>query len=297
MIALTLFFAAVCVGELWYILRTRRQLARWLAFLKALHESPNQNSFTKGDDLLAGINFELNRILAEGRRQFTKLQKAEHAGRQLLTDLSHDIRTPLASLSGYLEALDRASPGEKEEYIHVARKKAADLQELIDLLFQWFKLSSEEQLLQMKPWDINELTRELFIRHIPVLEREKIHFSVSIPEGESFVQIDRTAYGRILDNLIANAIKHGKCSLLKISIRSAQDRVLVCVSNNGTAIPPKDLPFIFDRMYKSDSSRCGKGSGLGLAIVRKLTEDMSGEITVQSVPGGMTDFSLSFPVL
>ena len=114
-----------------------------------------------GNNILAEINFELNRILKESRRQFVKLQRAEAASHQLLTDLSHDVRTPLSSLTGYLEALDLHTAKDTEEYIHVAYRKALELRELTDMLFQWFKLTSDEQRYQMNIYDINELTREI----------------------------------------------------------------------------------------------------------------------------------------
>ena len=132
-------FLLICMAEFLYILRIRKQLAEWLVFLKNLHRTPERNFFVKGNDILADINFELNGILEESRRQFVKLQRAENANQQLLTDLSHDVRTPLASLIGYLESLDSGSAKEQEEYIHIAYRKALDLQELTDTLFQWFK--------------------------------------------------------------------------------------------------------------------------------------------------------------
>ncbi len=98
-----------------------------------------------------------------------------------------------------LESLDSRSTKEQEEYIHIAYRKALDFQELIDMLFQWFKLTSDEQIYQMKICDINELTREVIIAHLPVLEEKNISFSTNIPEDEWHVKIDKTAYARIIN--------------------------------------------------------------------------------------------------
>lgn len=297
MMVLTIILAFICIGEFYYILHIQKQLAAWLDFLKSVPETPKRNSFVKGNNILADINFELNSILEEYRKQFVRLQRAETANQQLLTDLSHDVRTPLASLIGYLEALDSQTAKEKEEYIHVAYRKALDLQELIDMLFQWFKLSSHEQLYQMKVYDINELTREIIIEHIPVFEKKQISFSVSIPDDEWFIKIDRMAYARIISNLLSNAVKHGKCSLIEIKIQKNKDKALVSVSNNGIAIPDNELPFVFRRLYKCDAARSESGNGLGLAIVSELTSAMSGKISVQSIPKGMTTFYLTLPLI
>ena len=207
MTALILILISVCAGELCYILHIQRQLQQWLIFLRGLRTAPRQNSFVKGNSILADINFELNAILEEGRGRLVKLRRAEN--------LSHDVRTPLASLSGYLEALESGTAEDTREYIHVAHRKASDLRELIDLLFQWSRLAAGEEQYQMKTCDINELTRELVIGHIPALEHREIALRVDIPQTEWFVSIDRTAYARILDNLLANAVRHGKCSLIE----------------------------------------------------------------------------------
>ncbi len=297
MIVINILLVFICIGELFYILHIRNQLTKWLDFLKSVHQAPERNFFVKGNGILADINYELNSILENSRKQFVKLQKAETASKQLLTNLSHDVRTPLASLIGYLESLDSQTAKEQTEYIHVAYRKALDLQEFVDALFQWFKLTSHEQLYQMKVCDINELTREVLIEHIPILEKMQISFSVNIPDDECFIKIDKMAYARIINNLLSNAIKHGKCSLIEIKIQENKDHALVLVSNNGIAIADNELPFIFERLYKCDASRLESGNGLGLAIVRELTNAMSGEITVQSIQDGMTTFYLTLPLI
>ncbi len=295
--ALVIILTVVCVGEFLYLLHIRKQLAGWLEFLKSLPKAPMRNSFVKGNRLLAEINFELNAILAKSRGQFVKLQQAENANHQLLTDLSHDVRTPLASLIGYLESLDSQCAKNQEEYIHAAYRKALDLKELTDMLFEWFKLASDEQRYMMEPYDINELTREVIIEHVPLLEKKQISVSTDIPEDEWFVSLDKMAYARIIGNLFSNAIKHGKCSLIEIVVKRQEDGVSVFLSNNGFAIPEKELPFLFERLYKCDFSRSESGSGLGLAIVRELVTAMSGDITVKSIPGGKTTFCILLPLI
>lgn len=297
MIALNIILIFVCITVLYYLLRIRKQLAEWLISLKSMHETPERYLFVKGNDILSDINFEINGILEKSRRQLAKLQRAEAASRQLLTDLSHDVRTPLASLIGYLEALDSQTAKEKEEYIHVAYRKALDLQELIDMLFQWSKLTSGEQPYQMEIYDINELTREIMIGHIPVFEKNHISFSANIADDEWFVKIDRMAFARIINNLISNAVKHGKCSLIEIDIQKNKGNVQLSVSNNGAGIPEPDIPFLFERLYKCDTSRPETGNGLGLAITMELTRAMSGDIAVRSIPGGMTAFCLTLPLI
>ena len=315
-LALCLLLGLICILELREIVRMRKQLSGWLADLKAVRRAPERKLFVKGSGILAEINYELNGILEEGRERMFRLQKAKEANRQLLTDLSHDVRTPLASLVGYLEALETRAAGRQEqeqeekegksgdalagnggqlaEYLGVAYQKALDLRALIDMLFQWFKLEAEEQTFDLKYWDLNELTREVMIEQLPALEKEQISLTAFIPEEEWMVLLDKVAYARILQNIFQNAKKHGKCSELTIQVRRTDTWAEVTVSNDGAEIPKEELPFIFERMYKCGGARSGSGSGLGLSIVKELTKAMSGEITAKSRPG-QTSFCLRFP--
>lgn len=295
MTGLIMILAAACIGALLYIVRMRKQLTEWRAYLQAVREAPERKQFVKGEGLLAEINFELNDILAQNRRELVRLQRAETANRQLLTDLSHDVRTPLASLTGYLEALSVQGASPREEYIQTAYRKALDLQSMIDILFQWCKLTSQEQLYEPGPYDINEMTREILIGHLPQWESRGISLVTHISDEEWTVFVDKAAYARIVDNILNNAVEHGKCTVIELEIQRNEEHILISIANDGAAIAPEKLPFLFERLYKCDASRTGSGSGLGLAIARELTQAMGGEISVWSAAGQQTVFRLIFP--
>lgn len=273
-------------------------MSEWLDYLKSVRSTPEQNNFVKDKGILRDINYEMNDILNESRSQFMKLKRTEEANKKLLTNLSHDVRTPLASLIGYLEALNqnRVKEGEQEEYIQVAYKKALNLKELVDILFELFKINSNEQEYQIRKYDVNELTRQIIIGYLPIAEREKINLEVHIPDEEWFLSIDKIAYERIINNLFSNAMKHGKCSAIIIKIKTNRDMVLIEITNDGMAIPKGELPYIFERLYKGDLARSQNGNGLGLAIVKELVMAMQGKITAEITEGEKTSFYLSFPL-
>ncbi len=295
MIVAVCILCIVCVGQAAYIYHVRRQLLEWLNYLKDIRNAPWQKYFVRDKGVLAEINYEINDILEENRKQFRKLTKAEEANKQILTNLSHDVRTPLASLIGYLEALEQKKTEEQREYIHIAYQKALNLKELVNMLFEWFKINSNEQMYQLKQYDINELTRQLIIGYLPMMERDNINLEVCISEDEWFLMIDRIAYERIINNLISNALKHGGCSKITIMIQKNEDMVQIEISNNGVAIPEKEIPYLFDRLYKCDPARSRNGNGLGLSIVQELVTAMQGTITAQSLHG-KTSFYLIFPL-
>lgn len=288
----------ICIGQAVYIRRAGRQLSEWLDYLKSIKSSPYQKYFIKDSGILAEINFEMNDILEENRRQLIRLTKAEEANKQILTNLSHDVRTPLASLLGYLEALEQGREGisGQKEYIHTAYRKALNLKEYIDILFEWFKLNANEAEYQFSEYDVNELTRQVIIGYLPIVERENVTMEVHISEEEWPLLIDRIAYERIINNLLGNALKHGKCSKIAVNIQKNDGRVMIEITNNGAVIPKEEIPYIFERLYQCDSARSQSGSGLGLAIVKELVTVMQGEITARSSPEQETSFCLTFPL-
>ncbi|MBU5333429.1 HAMP domain-containing histidine kinase [Anaerocolumna aminovalerica] len=288
----------LCSGQFLYIRRIKKQEQDWLNILRGIQGGDRDKLFAKGNGQIADISYELNKIIDTNLIQIAQLKKADEANKQILTGLSHDVRTPLASLLGYLEALQKGSLDEveKQEYLEVAFRKANDLKAYVDMLFEWFKLSSNEQQSVIETVDINEQTREIIIEWLPVLEQSNIALSVNIGDEDLPVSIDRMAYSRILNNLMQNAIQHSHCIQISIIIRQDVNRVLISVVNNGQIIPEDQLPHIFERLYKGDRARTGKGSGLGLAITKELVTNLHGEISVSSTQNEGTKFQISLPI-
>lgn len=258
----------------------------------------NRRVLAASSELTAPIAYEINDIVASYEKELASLRKAEEANKQLMTSLSHDVRTPLTTLIGYLDAVHKGivTGREKDEYTEIARHKAYDLKEYIDALFDWFKLNSDEFLLKSEVVEAAELTRNLLIDWIPVLEDKQIGYNLDIPEQPIRVRLDTDAYGRILNNLVQNVVAHSQATEIGISV-SRQDREMaLLVWDNGVGMEKKDLQHIFERLYKCDQGRSQKGSGLGLAITHQLVEKMGGTITAASTPGKGTTFAVRFPL-
>lgn len=258
----------------------------------------NRRVLAASSELTAPIAYEINDIVASYEKELASLRRAEEANKQLMTSLSHDVRTPLTTLIGYLDAVHKGvvTGREKDEYTEIARRKAYDLKEYIDALFDWFKLNSDEFLLKPEVVEAAELTRNLLIDWIPVLEDKQIGYNLDIPEQPIRVRLDTDAYGRILNNLVQNVVAHSQATEIGISV-SRQDREMVLlVWDNGVGMEKKDLQHIFERLYKCDQGRSQKGSGLGLAITHQLVEKMGGTITAASMPGKGTTFAVRFPL-
>ena len=208
------------------------------------------------------------------------------------------IRDSLTTLIGYLDAAHKGlvTGKDRDDYIETARRKAHDLKEYIDVLFDWFKLNSNEFALEIQSVEVAELTRNILIDWIPIFEDKQVDYDIDIPEQPVRVRLDMDSYMRIINNLIQNVIAHSHADKIKIALSMKGNNMELLLADNGVGIEKEDLKHIFERLYKCDKGRSEKGSGLGLSIVHQLVEKMGGSITVESFPGKGTTFMLHFPL-
>ena len=259
----------------------------------------NRRILAETHELIAPLAYAINDIILSYEKRLSACHQTDETNRQLMTSLSHDVRTPLTTLIGYLDAAHKGivNGKERDDYIETARRKAHDLKEYIDVLFDWFKLGSNEFSMNIAEIDLTELTRNILIDWIPIFEDVQVDFTIDIPEQPFRVQIDPDGYMRILNNLIQNVISHSHADKIEIVLSEQNRNIKILLSDNGIGIDKEDLKHIFDRLYKCDKGRSEKGSGLGLSIVHELVEKLNGTITADSTPGKGTIFTLFFPLI
>lgn len=259
----------------------------------------NRKILAKPSDMTSMICYKMNDIVLDFRKQIIDLKKAEKTNSQLMTSLSHDVRTPLTTLIGFLDAAQKGivAGEEREEYIEIARLRAHDMKDYVDVLFEWFKLNSDEETFTIQEVELAEHTRNLLKDWIPIFENSRLDFDIDIPEKRIKVNLDTDAYSRILNNLIQNVVSHSRATHIRIKVSLLTADVMITVSDDGRGISKQDLPHIFERLYKCDTARSKKGSGLGLSIVQQLVEKMGGLISVQSEPYQRTEFIVQFPLV
>ncbi|MCM1992422.1 sensor histidine kinase [Oceanirhabdus seepicola] len=296
---LLIFLICIALYLIIQILKVRRQLETISVVLDDIEQGNiNRRLITKNGDMTAKICYKINKIVMNNKEQFIKFQNTEQAYKKLMTSLSHDVRTPLTSLIGYLDAIHNeiVTGKEKDNYIEVARNKAYTLKDFVDMLFEWMKLDSKERIFLFEKTDVNELSRSIILDWIPMLEQCGFTYNFIIPETELFLNLDTNAFTRILNNLIQNVIVHSNGNSIDVEVVSQYNSTVIKVSDNGKGISECDLPHVFDRLYKCDKSRSIKGSGLGLSIVRELVKAHSGKIEVFSIPNQITIFKVILPL-
>ena len=301
-IIVVLSAASAVLAVLTSFFRIRRVKKQIAEMADALNDVKNGNGnrriLSAANELTAPIAYEINEIVVSYENRLSVVRQAEETNRQLMTSLSHDVRTPLTTLLGYLDAAHKGivAGKEREDYIETARRKAHELKEYIDVLFDWFKLNSNEFALEPEPVEAAELTRNILIDWIPVFEDRQLDYSIDIPEQPVRVRLDTDGYMRILNNIIQNVIAHSHADRIEISLSKQGGNMKLLLADNGVGIEKEDLKHIFERLYKCDKGRSEKGSGLGLSIVHQLAEKMGGSITAESQPGKGTAFTLIFPL-
>lgn len=281
------------------IRRAKKQIAEMAEALVDVKDgNGNRRILSAAHELTTPLAYEINDIIVSYENRLATLYETHETNKQLMTSLSHDIRTPLTTLIGYLDAAHKriVTGKDRDDYIDTAHRKAHDLKEYIDVLFDWFKLNSNEFAMDVNKVEATELTRNILIDWIPILEEKQIDYSIDIPDQPIRVRLDLEGYMRILNNLIQNVITHSHGDKIKIALSKNSENMKILLADNGMGIEREDLKHIFQRLYKCDKGRSEKGSGLGLAIVHQLVGKMNGTIAVESIPGKGTVFTLFFPL-
>ena len=257
----------------------------------------NRRVLVRESDMTKQICYDINEIAMSSQSRLIKQKQSEQAYKRLMTSLSHDVKTPLASLVGYLEAVESkmVTGAEQEEYIRVAAEKAHHLKEFVTVLFEWVKLDAGEQIFHFELCDLNELSRNIMADWVPLLESHDLTYEIEIPETEYMTRVDSTAYTRILNNLLQNILTHSVASQVSLTVTETEQQAEIVVADNGKGISASDLPHIFERMYQCDHSRAAKGNGLGLSIAKELVSVHKGTITAASIPGVGTTFTIMLP--
>ena len=289
----------ICLGLMFLLVGIWRQIKKINRVLDEVIEGETDRRIIIGKhSILSDTCYKLNQIMMDNKERIIQTKRQERRNEKLMTSLSHDIRTPLTSIIGHLDAVHyQYVHGEMNaESIRQAREKAYVLKDYLDDLFQWFKLGSKDEKAEIGPLDIVEETRAVFANWIAAFERIGISYDFVSESDEIQTSMDRVFYERIVNNLLKNAVEHSVASKIWVEIVQTGITVAVRVCDNGVGIPEKEIPFVFDRLYKLDDARSSKGSGLGLAIVRELVLIQGGKIFVEARKKGIC-FVMEFPIL
>jgi two-component system OmpR family sensor kinase len=236
--------------------------------------------------------------------QMEQLRKSDAARRELIANVSHDLRTPLATLQGYIETMlikeNVLTKEERRHYLEVAIRHCGRVSKLVSELLELAKLESYEVRVKPEPFNLGELVQDVVQKFLLKAEEKRINLETHIQGTPPFVNGDIGLIERVLENLLENALDYTpRGGSVSLSLAPERKDILVRVSDTGCGIPEDQVPYIFDRFYQLDRRRSGQEghSGLGLAIAKKILDLHERPITVTSSPGSGTSFSFHLPVI
>lgn len=294
------------IGLLVFGLLTRR-LKRLGNEMRRVGESkfedqPNLKVAKSGDEIDA-LTLAFVEMSTRINEQIEQLKENDRLRRELVSNISHDLRTPLSAMQGYLETLiikaDSMSPEDRDKYLRIARKHTVRLGTLIGDLFELSKLDSASVTPNLEPFSLPELVQDIAQEFQLESEKKEIRLSINSPSDTAYTIGDIGLIQRVLENLVRNAIRFTpEGGEVVISIAERPDTLAIAVSDNGPGIPDDDIPRIFDRFYRSVNGEEARSdsSGLGLAIVKRILDLHGTRITVMSKVNRGTRFEFELPL-
>ncbi|GIP52554.1 sensor histidine kinase [Paenibacillus vini] len=243
---------------------------------------------------------QINRLLFHKQKVIADYAKTQESMKKMISNMSHDLKTPLTVILGYAEKLNQEQPMTQEEQKYVVMRLNHKVNSLVGLLNQFFdlvKIESEDYEIPLSKISLNEICRQIVLEFYDLLSSKGLRVEIEIPEQPIYIFGNEQAMHRILSNLISNSIRYGSDGgVFGLTLREEGEFVAVDVWDRGKGIAEANQDRVFERLYTLDDARNPQfqGSGLGLSISKRLTEGMKGTITLNSSPFEKTTFTCKF---
>ena len=252
-----------------------------------LHEINNTSTSSKildptSNKQLGNLVLEINKSLEEKQKTEVEYKRMDMELRQAIANVSHDLRTPLTSIMGYIQLMDdnELSVEERNQYIDIVKNRTKSLQNLISSFYELSRLQSKEYKFDLKSLNLSNIICDLLASFYNDFLNKGIEPFIEIDESVSLVIADENAVRRIFSNLIQNALRYGNANV-SVLIRQDENHVITTFSNDAENLKEEDVSHLFERFFTSDRTRSGENTGLGLAITKELVEQMGHEISLE----------------
>ncbi len=292
---------AMALGYLLANTLTQRIRQLDLAAMSIAHGNLQTRTNVHGQDEIAALADTFNQMAQRLQAADQQRRQLDLMRRDLIAWVSHDLQTPLASIRAIIEALADEmieDPDTQHRYLRTAQREISDLSMLIDDLFQMAQLDAGGLPLECEYDALSDLISDTLETFSEMAARQGVRLEGSVTEGVDPVWMDSPRIGRVLNNLVGNALRHVQPGgSVTVTARPVPAGVQVEVIDDGPGIKPEDLPNIFERFYRGEKSRnrATGGAGLGLAIARGIVKAHHGEIGVESIPNQVTRFYFTLP--
>lgn len=299
---LTLILSIICIYLIIYILTLQKYIRNICSDLEA---NLNSNSYEKillrtNNQALKNLLCTLNKFIINNQGISAKYMLSTESMKKMLSNISHDIKTPLTVIYGYIELLTtnkKLSTEEMLSYIYKIQDKSLELIDLINKFFDFSKLESGDVDIPLTRINLNQICESVILSFYEILTSKNFEVEISIPENDIYILGNEVSLKRILNNLINNAIRYGSDGkYLKLSLEECNNTACISITDKGKGIKEKEFNKIFERLYTLEDSRNSnfQGSGLGLTITKTLVMKLNGQINLKSIPYKETTFLVTF---
>ncbi|QKG84281.1 HAMP domain-containing histidine kinase [Kroppenstedtia pulmonis] len=284
--------------------RIKKQRDAQLAYLsKKLHQITEESSseqllLATDDPYLRALLVEINQLMDYSQRIEAQFTRTERSIKKMLSNISHDLKTPLTVVLGYIETIQH-DPGivqkEKEKILLNIHEKTSEIIKLMNSFFDLAKLESGDKEIPLTKVHINEVCKRNLLLFYDWIQGKGIEMVIQIPDHPIYALGNEEALDRILTNLLSNAIRYGgDGKVIGLSLRYNDKQLFIDVWDRGKGINEREQEHIFERLYTLEESRNKffQGSGLGLTITKRLVEKLRGKISLQSTPYHRTTFTI-----
>ncbi|MBW9157614.1 HAMP domain-containing histidine kinase [Clostridium sp. FP2] len=282
-IAVLLIIVTFLITRLFYVERGVESITKQLI---DINENKRDKKLTIGllSKRIEALAEEINRIIQVKKQSKANKIKSENDLRQTIANMSHDLRTPLTSIIGYIQflKLDNISEDEKKEYLDIAELRAKSLECLLNDFYELSLIESLDYELDLQKININKILQEVMLSKYADFMNREIRVNIKIPKENIYIVAEEKSLERVIENLLSNTLKYAK-DTVDICLKVENNMVLLRISNIAKDLTLDDAKHIFDRFYMADKTRSDKGTGLGLAIVKGLVQKMNGNITADII--------------
>ena len=300
-----LFFLCICIAVLICIVvyqqfvfrrgiqKQLKEISQKLEKIQDTDSDENIMMFTD-EQALMELLVQINRLLENQRKMKVDYRRSQISAKKMLSNISHDIKTPMTVILGYLEIM-RINGDKEDEMLLKVEQKAKRVMELINQFFTLAKLEAGDMELEISRINICEVCRENILDFYELLKQKEFQVEVKIPEEAVFIMGNKEALHRILYNLISNVIRYGLDGrYLGLVLRSVKNDVSIDVIDKGKGVEKDFAGNVFARLFTMEDSRNRRiqGNGLGLTIAQTLAQQLGGEIVLESEPNVKTTFTV-----
>ncbi|MDO5737773.1 MAG: HAMP domain-containing sensor histidine kinase [Eubacteriales bacterium] len=276
--------AAILIVLLVIFLLYRMEIRKLQKQIQFLSENQSNKELTSSLRFreLRELQSLLNKLIRYRKQERENFLRRDHELKETISNISHDIRTPLTSLAGYFQLLERSSdPAQREKYNAIIEGRIRELRDLLENFFDYIKLEDERYQLTEEQVELIALLKTSILSFKKKFEEAPIQLRLNLPTEPIQLPGNHMAFQRIFNNLIENAILHGK-SLIEIETRDLDSEIELIFINDALDLRELEIEKVFNRFYKADRARSANSSGLGLTIVKSLTVKMGGEVKAET---------------